>query len=254
MACIGIFDSGAGGLSVLKEILRVLPSERYIYYADTAHCPYGEKTTDYIFGRSLDITRSLLKQGADAIVIACNTATAASVKKLREMMPDVPFVGMEPAIKPAAALSKTGAVGVLATASTLKAAKYLNTKEKFSNGVRIVERIGRGFVELVESGRLDGPDTRKTVEASLCPLLDENADTIVLGCTHYPFLLPVMRDIAGEGINFVDPAPAVAKRLLYVLKSNNIALNSTPADTPMVQIESSGSPDTTRRLYETILL
>ena len=200
MAVIGLFDSGSGGLSVLREIRKVLPSGRFIYYADNAHCPYGEKSAAYIQDRARAITRLLLDKGAEAIVVACNTATGAAIATLREEF-DVPFVGMEPAVKPAALGTRSGVIGVLATAGTLKASKYLNTKEMFQHDVRIEEHVGEGFVQLVENLQLDGPEAERVVRASLQPLLDAGADTIVLGCTHYPFLLPV---IPGRGA----PAPA----------------------------------------------
>ena len=166
MAVIGIFDSGSGGLSVLKEIRKVLPSERYIYYSDNAHCPYGEKSAEYIQERARVITRLLLDRGADIIVVACNTATGAAIATLRAEF-DVPFVGMEPAVKPAALGTRSGVIGVLATAGTLKASKYLNTKGQFQDNVRIEEHVGEGFVQLVERGELDGPEAERVVRACL---------------------------------------------------------------------------------------
>ena len=216
MRMIGLFDSGSGGLSVLREIVRLLPDERYVYYSDNAHCPYGEKSPEYIRERCRAIVRLLLVKGADIIVVACNTATAAAIKILREEFP-VQFIGMEPAVKPAALGTRTGVVGVLATAGTLKGSKYLTTKGSFEDGCTIVEHVGQGFVELVEKGELDGPHTEAVVRESLQPLLDAGADTIVLGCTHYPFLLDTLRRLAGPGIRFIDPAPAVARHLIYVM-------------------------------------
>ena len=183
MATIGIFDSGSGGLSVYRELIKVLPLECYHYFSDNAHCPYGEKTPLYIQRRGRYITEFLLDKGADIIVVACNTATAAAIATLRAEYPDVPFVGMEPAVKPAALGTRSGVIGVLATAGTLKGSKYLNTRGRFEDDVRIVEHVGQGFVELVEAGVLDGPEAEATVRASLQPLLDAGADTIVLGCT-----------------------------------------------------------------------
>lgn len=218
MAVIGIFDSGSGGLSVLKEIRKVLPSARYIYYSDNAYCPYGEKSAEFIQERARTITRLLLDKGADVIVVACNTATGAAIATLRAEF-DVPFVGMEPAVKPAALGTRSGVIGVLATAGTLKASKYLNTKGRFQDNVQIEEHVGEGFVQLVERCELDGPEAERVVRASLQPMLDAGADTIVLGCTHYPFLLPVIERVAGPGVRIIDPAPAVARQLLRVLNS-----------------------------------
>lgn len=223
---IGIFDSGTGGLSVFKEIRKLLPEERYIYFSDNAHCPYGEKSREYIIERSREITRFLLDKGCDIIVVACNTATAAAIAVLREEFP-VRFIGMEPAVKPAVKSTRTGVVGVLATAGTLKADKYLNTREKFSEGVKITEHVGQGFVELVEKGCLTGREAEDVVRASLKPLLDEGADRIVLGCTHYPFLWDTIAKIASElyperEIDIIDPAPAVARHLLETMKTEGL--------------------------------
>ncbi len=226
---IGIFDSGTGGLSVFKEIRKLLPEERYIYFSDNAHCPYGEKSREYIIERSREITRFLLDKGCDIIVVACNTATAAAIAVLREEFP-VRFIGMEPAVKPAVKSTRTGVVGVLATAGTLKADKYLNTREKFSEGVKITEHVGQGFVELVEKGCLTGREAEDVVRASLKPLLDEEADRIVLGCTHYPFLWDTIAKIASElyperEIEIIDPAPAVARHLLETMKTEGLIHN-----------------------------
>ncbi len=180
---IGIFDSGAGGLSVYREIRKLLPDQGFVYFSDNAHCPYGEKDASYIQERGRRITETLLEKGAQAIVVACNTATAAAIATLRASYP-VPFIGMEPAVKPAALGTRTGVIGVLATAGTLKGSKYLNTKGRFEDDVTIVEHVGQGFVELVENGILDGPEAEAVVRRSLQPLLDAGADRIVLGCTH----------------------------------------------------------------------
>lgn len=226
---IGIFDSGVGGLSVFREIRKLLPEESYIYYSDNAHCPYGEKSVEYIIGRAREITGFLIDKGAEIIVVACNTATAAAIAILRAEFP-VKFIGMEPAVKPAVKGTKTGVVGVLATAGTLKADKYLHTREKFSEGVKIVEHIGHGFVELVEKGCLTGSVAESIVAASLKPLLDEGADRIVLGCTHYPFLSATIAKIAGNlypdrEVGIIDPAPAVARHLTDIMKAEAIIHN-----------------------------
>lgn len=168
---IGIFDSGAGGLSVYREIVKLLPREKYVYYSDSAHCPYGGKSREYIIDRARTITEFLIGLGCDVVVVACNTATAAAIATLREEY-DIPFIGMEPAVKPAALQTRSGVVGVLATAGTLRASKYLDTRDRFADGVTVIEHVGEGFVELVESGLLDGPEAESTVSASVRPLLD----------------------------------------------------------------------------------
>jgi glutamate racemase len=224
---IGIFDSGIGGLSVFREIRKLLPEQDYIYYSDSAHCPYGEKSKEYIIDRARSITRRLMGMGAEIVVVACNTATAAAISTLREEFP-IKFIGMEPAIKPAAALTKTGVVGVLATAGTLKAEKYLDTREKWAQSITVVEHTGEGFVELVEKGQTLGAEAETIVKRSLAPLLDAGADTIVLGCTHYPFLADTIKKVAaahgadGNSFHLIDPAPAVARHLLEVMEAEGI--------------------------------
>ena len=214
---IGIFDSGAGGMSVLREILKLLPQEKYVYYSDNANCPYGEKTREFIIEHSRAITRELLGKGCGIIVVACNTATSAAIETLREEFAPVKFIGMEPAIKPAALSTRTGVIGVLATAGTLKGSKYLISKGIYEDDVRIEEHVGEGYVELVENGELEGPHAEEVVRKSLQPLLDAGADNIVLGCTHYPFLRPLIRKIAGPSVKILDPAPATARHLIYVM-------------------------------------
>lgn len=283
MIKIGVFDSGEGGLSVLKEITRLLPEAEYVYYSDDAHCPYGEKSPEYIQDRARAITERLLKEGADVIVVACNTATAAAISVLRSEYSDassqevrdkvreltggrhdhICFIGMEPAVKPAALGTRTGVVGVLATAGTLKGSKYLKTKESVDDQVNVFEHVGRGFVELVEEGRLSGSEAEDVVKASLGPLLSAGADIIVLGCTHYPFLLPVLQKVAGPDIRFIDPAPAVARQLVHVLErdgmlsageaSSALARNASAVpSSPHVKLLSSGDPEPLHHLYGTI--
>lgn len=253
MAVIGIFDSGAGGLSVYKEIHRILPCERYIYFADNAFCPYGDKDPSFIRDRCVLVSRTLLEKGAEAIVVACNTATAAAISALRTSF-NIPFIGMEPAVKPAALGTKSGVIGVLATAGTLKGSKYLNTKGRFKDEVKIIERVGKGFVELVESGELSGAKAESVVKAAIEPLLSAGADRIVLGCTHYPFLLDTIKKVTveimgGKGasdIQFIDPAPSVAKHLKDILKESDIRLNETVPETELI---SSGNPLPMKRIY-----
>ena len=241
---IGIFDSGIGGLSVYREIRKVLPEQSYIYYSDNAHCPYGEKSREYIIGRAREITRFLMDKGCEIIVVACNTATAAAIASLREEFP-IRFIGMEPAIKPAAKATKTGTVGVLATAGTLKATKYTDTRAKWAQNVRIVEHIGQGFVELVEKGITTGPEAESTVRTSLMPLLDAGADMIVLGCTHYPFLSDTIKKVASEAypdrsIEVIDPAPAVARHLVEVMAEEGISSGNGFS----IELHASGDPTT----------
>lgn len=249
---IGIFDSGCGGLSVLREILRVLPGESFIYYADNANCPYGEKTPEFIRNRGRRITEYLLSRGAGIIVVACNTATAAAISTLRNEY-SVRFIGMEPAVKPAALSSRTGVIGVLATAGTLKGSKYLTTKGIYEDNVKIVEHVGLGFVELVENGILDGPEAERTVKESLMPLLEAGADRIVLGCTHYPFLRNVIQRIAGPDALVIDPAPAVARHLVEVMKEEGLLTGVAPVDALDIELHCSGDDASAKRILGMVL-
>ena len=248
MAKIGIFDSGAGGLSVFREIRKVLPDEDYIYYSDSANCPYGEKPMEFIIDRCRKITDMLINEGAEIIVVACNTATAAAIRTLREEY-SIKFIGMEPAIKPAAQFTKTGTVGVLATAGTLKSEKYLKHKEKYASDIRIIEHVGDGFVELVEKGIISGPEAESIVRKSLEPLLDAGADTIVLGCTHYPFLSDVIIGLAGPEIRLIDPAPAIAKHLIEVMDEEGITYGSTDSKSSHIDLRTSGDPDILEKIF-----
>lgn len=250
---IGIFDSGVGGLSVFREIRKVLPEEKYVYFSDSAHCPYGEKSKGYIIERARSITRFLLDKGADIIVVACNTATAAAIAELRKEFP-IRFIGMEPAVKPAVMSTKTGTVGVLATAGTLKADKYLNTREKWAEGVRIAEHVGQGFVELVEKGCTSGNEAEDIVRASLKPLLDEGADRIVLGCTHYPFLSDTIAKVASElvperHVEIIDPAPAVARHLYETMEMEGLIRKEGFS----IELDSSGNPEQLENAYGKLL-
>ena len=224
---IGIFDSGVGGLSVFREIKKILPDENYIYYSDSANCPYGGKPQEFIIQRASEITDLLLSKGAQIIVVACNTATAIAVKSLRESYPQVKFIGMEPVIKPAAQMTESRVIGVLATAGTLSSDKYLRHKEKYASEIKIAEHVGEGFVELVEKGMTTGELAEETVLKSLQPLLDAGADTIVLGCTHYPFLSETIRNVAEQTVpgqikEIIDPAPAIARHLKEVMEEEGL--------------------------------
>lgn len=209
---IGIFDSGVGGLSVLHHIRAALPDERLIYVADSAHVPYGDKSLSYIEARSFTLARFLVAQDVDAIVIACNTATAAAIASLRSQF-NIPIVGMEPAVKPAVAASRSGVVGVLATIGTLESARFAALLEKYAGDVEIVTQSCPGLVEVVERGDLRGRKARSLIERYTAPLLARGADTLILGCTHYPFLAPLIREVAGVQIALVDTGAAVAREL-----------------------------------------
>lgn len=217
---IGVYDSGVGGLSVWRELYKIMPQQDYVYVSDGAHCPYGTKPIEYIIDRADTITRFFIEKGAEVVVIACNTATAAAVKYLRGKY-QIPFVGMEPAIKPAAIESKTGVVGVLATANTFKGSLYNSTLEKFASNIRVIEQVGEGLVEFVESGITEGDEVNRVLTLYIENMKREGADAIVLGCTHYPFLEDAISKIAGNSIHIINPAPAVALQTQRVLSALN---------------------------------
>lgn len=210
---IGVFDSGIGGLTVANAILEQLPHESIRYIADTAHIPYGQQSLSRIRQYSLDITEQLLGYGCKAIVVACNTASAAALSFLRERFPDTIIVGMEPAVKPAAEATRSGVVGVLATAGTFRSERYAQLMERYARDIRVMENPCVGLVELIESGRTDTPDTHGLLSDILQPMLRAGADTFVLGCTHYPFVRPAITGLVPKEAVIIDPAPAVARQL-----------------------------------------
>jgi glutamate racemase len=216
-APIGVFDSGVGGLSVLGEIRALLPNESLLYVADSGHVPYGEKSPEFIRERCRYLAAFLLGQGAKALVLACNTATAAGVAELRELYPQLPIVGMEPAVKPAAAATRSGVVGVLATTGTLKSAKFAALLDRFASDVRVITQPCPGLVERIEAGELDSAKTRDMLRDWVQPLLAEGCDTLILGCTHYPFIKPLLRQLLPESVSLIDTGAAVARQLRCVL-------------------------------------
>jgi len=219
-AKIGIFDSGFGGLSVLRAVLHVLRGHPIVYLADQAHVPYGQRSMKEVQEFSIEITRWLLEQSCEEIIVACNTASAAALHHLRNVYPDVPFVGMEPAIKPAAEQTKSGVVGVIATPATFQGAMYTSVVERFASGVIVLENTCPGLVEEIEAGHLDGPETHRILQTALQPMLEKGIDTIVLGCTHFPFVIPVIQEIAGPNVRVIDPAPAIARQAARMLKTS----------------------------------
>lgn len=228
---IGVLDSGVGGLSVLRHIRAALPEARLIYVADSGHVPYGDKPFEYIGARSLALARFLAGRGAEAIVVACNTATAAAAAMLRSRFA-IPIIGMEPAVKPAVAGTRSGVVGVLATVGTLESARFAALLERYAGEVEIVTQGCPGLVERVERGDLAGAETRALIERYTAPLLARGADTIILGCTHYPFLAPLIREVAGDGVALVDTGAAVARELKRRVENDLPARPPAPAGRP----------------------
>jgi glutamate racemase len=216
-APIGVFDSGVGGLSVLKEIRLQMPNESVLYFGDQGHVPYGPRRVEEVRAFSEQITRFLLELGAKLIVVACNAASAAALQYLRQTFPATSFVGMEPAVKPAAEVTQSGVVGVLATPATFQGALYASVVERFASGVKILQDTCPGLVGQIENGEMDSDATREILEKALRPMLDLGIDTVVLGCTHYPFVIPMIKQIVGPEVRVIDPAPAVARQAARLL-------------------------------------
>ncbi|MFN8412977.1 MAG: glutamate racemase [Anaerolineales bacterium] len=219
---IGIFDSGVGGLSVFREIRKQMPAENIIYFGDQGHVPYGPRPMEEIQKFSVGITEFLLEMQAKIVIVACNTASAAALTYLREQFPEVSFVGMEPAVKPAAETTKTGKVGVLATPATFQGALYASVVERFGAGVELFQHTCPGLVGQIEKGELDSKETRGILVDALSPMMLKNIDTVVLGCTHYPFVIPLIENIVGENVRVIDPAPSVAKQARRLLEARGL--------------------------------
>ncbi|MEZ4810512.1 MAG: glutamate racemase [Allomuricauda sp.] len=225
---IGIFDSGVGGTSIWREIVKVLPSESTIYLADSANAPYGEKSKEEILRLSIKNTELLLQKGCKIVVVACNTATTNAIDYLRAQYA-VPFIGIEPAIKPAALHTKTKKVGILATKGTLSSSLFHNTSKLFAEGISVLEREGKGLVELIEAGQTDSRETMELLKRYLQPMLDQNIDCLVLGCTHYPYLVPILKELLPKNITIIDSGEAVARQTKAILEKNQL-VSSTKDD------------------------
>ncbi len=223
---IGVFDSGVGGLSVLRHVRALLPREDLLYLADSGYAPYGDRSTAWIRARSLQLSDWLVGQGAKAIVVACNTATAAATSALREHLA-VPVIAMEPAVKPAAAATRSGVVGVLATTGTLESARFAELRDRFAAGVEVVAQPCPGLVEPIERGELDAPATRALVARFVGPLLTRGVDTIVLGCTHYPFVRDAIAAVAGPGVTLIETGAAMARQVEHRLTEAGLLAFST---------------------------
>lgn len=227
-APIGIFDSGIGGLSVLREIRALLPNENFVYVADQAHVPYGSRSLSEIQQFSESISRFLLTQEVKLIVVACNTASAAALSFLRQRFPHISFVGMEPAVKPAARRTQSGKVGVLATAGTFSSERYADLMARFAQDVAVFEDPCLGLVGAIEGGEFE--ESERLLQEITFPMLDAGVDTFVLGCTHYPFVIPTLRRVVGTAVSIIDPGPAVARQVQRVLMQSRLAtMDATPA-------------------------
>lgn len=218
---IGIFDSGVGGTSIWKEIHVLLPNEHTIYLADSKNAPYGNRTKSEIIDLSIKNTELLIEKGCKLIVVACNTATTNAIKILRENYA-IPFIGIEPAIKPAALNTQTKVVGILATKGTLSSELFHKTSDLFSSGIKVIEQVGEGLVEMIEGGNLYSEDMRVLLKNYLQPMIDAKIDHLVLGCTHYPYLIPMLLELLPKHVKIIDSGEAVAKQTKAVLEKHNL--------------------------------
>jgi len=226
---IGIFDSGIGGISIWKEIINLLPYENTIYLADSKNAPYGQRPKEKILELSIKNTELLILKGCKIIVVACNTATTNAISYLRENY-DVPFIGIEPAIKPAALQTQTNAIGILATKGTLSSELFYKTSQNFTEGINVIEQIGEGLVPLIENGKIESDEMHMLLKKYLNPMLEQHIDYLVLGCSHYPFLIPKIREIVGNNVTIIDSGEAVAKQTKAILEKNNLlnTMNHNP--------------------------
>jgi len=222
---IGIFDSGIGGTSIWKEVIKLLPNENTIYLADSKNAPYGEKSTEEIISLCIKNTELLISKGCKLIIVACNTATTNAIDYLRKNYA-IPFIGIEPAIKPAALLSKTGAIGILATKGTLASELFEKTTANYTKNITTVEQDGEGLVQLIENGKLNSYKLNELLNSYIKPMLNYNIDHLVLGCTHYPYLIPQIKKIAGDNVKIIDSGEAVAKQTKAILEKHNLMLAS----------------------------
>lgn len=238
---IGVFDSGVGGTSIWKEIHKLLPTENIIYLADSKNAPYGNRTSDEIVALSIKNTQKLLELGCKIVVVACNTATTNAITTLRERF-EIPIIGIEPAIKPAALNTTTKSIGILATKGTLNSVLFSQTTEEFTKDISVVEIIGEGLVTLIEAGNLDTPEIMELLKKHTSPMVEANVDYIVLGCSHYPYIIPALKSILPQHIKIIDSGEAVAKQTKIVL--TNLNLLREEASNPNLQFYINAAPNT----------
>jgi glutamate racemase len=248
---IGIFDSGVGGTSIWREIHELLPNEKTIYLADSKNAPYGEKPIEVIKNFSRKNTEKLLDMGAKIIVVACNTATTNAIKDLRNEYA-IPFIGIEPAIKPAALNSKSKTIGILATRGTLTSTLFSQTSDYYARNINLVEVEGRGLVELIEAGELDSPQMRSHLLKLLEPFFVNKIDYLVLGCSHYPYLIPILEELLPKDVVIIDSGEAVARQTRSILSVNNLLLKEVPTPKPVPEFFSNTNPKVLENLTESV--
>jgi len=247
---IGVFDSGVGGLSILDEALQQLPHHNYIYFADSANAPYGDKPPQWIAERSLQICHYLMEQDCSAIVVACNTATAEAIATIRSTL-DIPIIGVEPGIKPAAMQSQNGIVGVLATEATLNSDKFNALLATLPEHCQFIKQAGAGLVPLIEAGLIETPEMQALLRSHLKPIQDQGADTLVLGCTHYPFLKKMIRAVVGDSMTLIDTSDAVVRQLLRQIHQQGLIVSSKHS--PKLSLLSTANADTLEAMAERLL-
>jgi glutamate racemase len=252
---IGVFDSGVGGLSVVQELISRLPDESILYIADQANVPYGDRNLIEVRDISEKIVRFLIRSGAKTIVVACNTASAAALYYLRETFPDTPFVGMEPAVKPAAEQTQSGTVGVLATPATFQGKLYESVVDRFASGVNLIQQTCPGLVEQIETGQINSDETYALLSAALKPLIEKNIDTLVLGCTHFPFVIPVIKKITGKDVTVIDPSPAIARQTERILEAHKLqsSFNEANQSPPRIILYTTGDVGSFERTSRSLL-
>ncbi len=248
---IGVFDSGVGGLSILREITVVLPDESILYVADQQWSPYGRLGIEAVRERAFEVTAGLIAAGAKVVVVACNSASAAALYPLRERYPDTPFVGLEPAVKPAALQSRTGVVGVLATSATFQGELFATVVDRHANHVTVIPQVGAGLAGLVENDGSGTAEARELLAAHLEPMRDAGMDTLVLGCTHYPFLIADIRAVVGDQVDIIDPSPAVARQVRRLL--TDAGTTAPPDHLRRIRYTTTGDPERFAYMIERLL-
>ncbi|MBN1439317.1 MAG: glutamate racemase [Anaerolineales bacterium] len=248
-APIGVFDTGVGGLTILRELRLRLPGEDFLYAADQAHAPYGSRPMEEVRRLGFGIASFLLARGAKLIVVACNTISAAALQPLRAAHPEVPFVGMEPAVKPAARESHSGVIGVVATEATFHGELFASAVDRYGKGVHVIPQTLPGLVERIEAGETEGPELETYLRVRLQPLLDEGIDELVLGCTHYPLVEGALRKVLGPRVTIVDPSPAIARQTEQLLAEGGLRGGGAGS----VCAFTSGDPDSLRRFIRLAL-
>jgi len=242
-APIGVYDSGVGGLSILRALRAHLPAESYYYVADSYHCPYGDRSAQEIIRLAVGVSRHLVEAGCKLIVVACNTISSIAAPAMREQFADIPIVAMVPAVKPAVEITRSGVVGVLATQATVRGPLYLDVLERFAGDTRVISQPCPGLVDLIEAGRLEAPETEALLRRCLQPIIEAGADVIVLGCSHYPFVRPLISRIVGSGVHIIEPSDAIAAQTRRILEREGLLADGPPDRAGSTRFATTGDVD-----------